>query len=153
MGAVRATHRLTGRTQVFSPVPYNAVFRFVCCSHMLKGNLPSTRTINLQAALFLAWSYTLYRIMLAPSLKSVPGSWPTNITLQKDQHSAGQVFHYILKWSGKGSKRKEPRTQVIYQQYLSQLVGPRSPVRSVFQGRRPSVWIEGIWSLEDQYLE
>lgn len=62
---------------------YNAVPVQLYIVLKLISTLPSTRMINLQAALFLAWSYTLYRIMFAPSLKSVPGSWPTNITLQR----------------------------------------------------------------------
>lgn len=112
--------------------------------------------MNLQAALFLARSYTLYLMMLAPSLNSVPGSWPTNITLQTDHW--GQEFNsvfllFFFKWTGKGSKGNKRHTRAIYQPCLSLREGPRWPQRWVFQARRPSVWTEGIWSSEDQYLK
>lgn len=60
-------------------------------------NLPSIRTINLQPALFLAWSYTLYRIIFGPSLNSVPGSWPTRVTLQRDDD--GKPWEFCSIWS------------------------------------------------------
>lgn len=60
-------------------------------------NLPSIRTINLQPALFLAWSYTLYRIIFGPSLNSVPGSGPTRITLQRDDD--GKPWEFCSIWS------------------------------------------------------
>lgn len=112
------------------------------------GTLPSTRTMNLQAALFLAWSYTLYLIIFAPSLKSVSGSWPTSVTLQRDQNCKQRVFHRYM-WN----KGKLPHTRGIYQQCLLQPEGPRSPERWVFQVLQTSVWTGDTWSLEGQYLE
>lgn len=112
------------------------------------GTLPSTRTMNLQAALFLAWSYTLYLIMFAPSLKSVSGSWPTSITLQRDENCKQRGFHHRM-WN----KGKLPHTPGIYQQCLLQPEGPRSPERWVFQVLQTSVWTGDTWSLEGRYLE
>lgn len=100
-------------------------------------NLPSIRTINLQPALFLAWSYTLYRIMFGPSLNSVPGSWPTRITLRRDDNGKPREFCSI--WS-----REKKRD--ILQRFISSIWchrrvpvhhgGEFSRFRSLQPGRR-----------------
>lgn len=51
----------------------------------------------------------------APSLKSVPGSWPTNITLQRDKYSKGPVFDYILTII----RKERQRTGATYSSDLS----------------------------------
>lgn len=115
--------------------------------------IPSTRTMNLQAALFRAWSYALYRIMCIPSLKSDPDSGPVSVTLQMEKK---KIIRKSMTMKMDFNKRKIPicvNTQAVpYQPYPWRSGGPRTLWHSAVLVLQAWPAIEGMWSLEARDL-
>lgn len=61
------------------------------CLDFTSEIIPSTCTVNLQVAMFRAWSQTLQRITYCPSLNSEPDSGPFRKILGKNEKSL--VYH------------------------------------------------------------